>query len=183
MVMRRPLMLAAVAVLALSSGGCVSAMGQATPPDPASYAAVLAEPSYPADERARDAARHTVETLAFAEVRPGQKITDMIMGGGYFTRVFAAAVGPQGHVTAWQPAEFIAFQASYKDAVDAADAMANIRHPFADRRARVCRRPGHDLHGPELSRPASGPVRDGHGVAGQCGGGRGAEAWRHLRHR
>jgi len=134
MVMRRPLMLATVAVLALSSGGCVSAMGQATPPDPASYAAVLAEPSYPADERARDAARHTVETLAFAEVRPDQKITDMIMGGGYFTRVFAAAVGPQGHVIAWQPAEFIAFQASYKDAVDAADAMANvdaIRSPIA----------------------------------------------------
>ncbi|MFY8164848.1 MAG: methyltransferase, partial [Brevundimonas sp.] len=72
--------------------------------------------------------------LAFAGVRPGQKVADMIIGGGYFTRVFSAAVGPRGRVTAWQPAEFIAFQASYGDSLAAADALANvdaIRSPIA----------------------------------------------------
>lgn len=124
--MRRFVILAAVAALALSSAACMGGMGAQTPPDAASYAGALADPSRPADDRARDGARHTAETLAFARVRPGQKIADMIIGGGYFTRVFAAAVGPEGHVTAWQPAEFIAFQASYGESLTAADAMANV---------------------------------------------------------
>lgn len=132
--MRRSMMLAAVAALTLSSAGCMAGMDVPSMPAATSYAGALAEPSRPAADRERDAARHAAETLAFARVRPGQQITDMIIGGGYFTRVFAAAVGPQGHVTAWQPAEFIGFQASYKDAADAADAMANVdanRAPIA----------------------------------------------------
>ena len=93
--MRRSVILAAVAVMSLSSPGCMAGMGAPPAPTPADYAAVLATPSRPADDRARDEARHPAETLAFAQVRPGQKIADMIIGGGYFTRVFAAAVGPR----------------------------------------------------------------------------------------
>lgn len=132
--MRRSVILAAVAVMSLSSLGCMAGMGAPPALTPADYAAVLAEPSRPADDRARDAARHAAETLAFAQVRPGQKIADMIIGGGYFTRVFSAAVGPRGRVTAWQPAEFIAFQASYGESLTAVDALANvegIRSPIA----------------------------------------------------
>lgn len=126
--MRRSVILAAVAVMSLSSSACMGGMGAspAPAPTPADYAAVLATPSRPADDRARDGARHTAETLAFAQVRPGQKIADMIIGGGYFTRIFAAAVGPDGRVTAWQPAEFIAFQSSYGESLTAVDALANV---------------------------------------------------------
>ncbi len=46
----------------------------------------------------------------------------MIIGGGYFTRVFASAVGDGGQVVAWQPAEFIAFQASYGESLTTVDA-------------------------------------------------------------
>ena len=59
----------------------------------------------------------------------------MIMGGGYFTRTLSAAVGPAGHVTAWQPAEFIAFEPSYGEALEAADALPNvdaIRSPIGE---------------------------------------------------
>lgn len=132
--MRRSLILAAVAVMSLSSTGCMGGMGSPTVATAADYAEVLAAPIRTADDRARDAGRHAAETLAFAGVRPGQKIADMIIGGGYFTRVFSAAVGPRGRVTAWQPAEFIAFQASYGDSLTAADALANvdaIRSPIA----------------------------------------------------
>ena len=132
--MRRSVILAAVAALALSLAACMGTAGTGAPPTVASYAAVLADPVRTADDRARDEARHTAGTLAFARVRPGQKIADMIIGGGYFTRVFSAAVGPQGRVTAWQPAEFIAFQASYGDALTAVDGLANvdaIRSPIA----------------------------------------------------
>lgn len=132
--MRRSVILAALAVVSLSSAGCMAGMGVAAAPTPADYASVLAETSRPADDRARDAARHTAETLAFAQVRPGQKVADMIIGGGYFTRVFSAAVGPRGRVTAWQPAEFIAFQASYGESLTTVDALGNvdgIRSPIA----------------------------------------------------
>lgn len=122
--MRRSLFMAAVAVVALSSAGWTVAPANAA--DPGSYAAALADPVRTAEDRARDEARHTAETLDFAGVRPGQKIADMIIGGGYFTRVFSAAVGPEGRVTAWQPAEFIAFQASYGESLTAVDALANV---------------------------------------------------------
>lgn len=122
--MRRSLLVAASALVAVST----AAFTPAPPPlqEPSSYAAALADPIRPAEERARDAARHTAETLAFAQVAPGQKITDMIIGGGYFTRVFSAAVGPDGRVTAWQPVEFIGFQASYGEALTAVDALPNV---------------------------------------------------------
>jgi len=121
--MLRSLLIAASALAAVS----VAAFAPASPPqEPSSYASALADPVRPAEDRARDEARHTAETLAFAQVRPGQKIADMIIGGGYFTRVFSAAVGPEGRVTAWQPAEFIGFQASYGESLTAVDALPNV---------------------------------------------------------
>lgn len=119
--MRRSVLLAFAATLALSPMAAAQ-----TAPQPGDYAAALAADVRTAEDRARDAARHTAETLAFARVAPGQKIADMIIGGGYFTRLFSAAVGAEGHVTAWQPAEFIAFEDSYGEAATAADALANV---------------------------------------------------------
>jgi len=129
--MRRSLLLAAVAGLVLS--GPAAALVQETPfPPPVQmmpgrdYAQVLASPIRTDEDRARDEARMTIHTLRFTGVQPGWKVADMIMGGGYFTRAFSAAVGPEGHVTAWQPAEFIGFQASYAEAADAADRLPNV---------------------------------------------------------
>ena len=135
--MRRSIILAAAAVLALSAAGCSQGTPAETAAAPAGYAAALAEPSRPAEDRARDAARHTEETLAFAQVQPGQTIVDMIIGGGYFTRVFSAAVGPEGKVIAWQPAELIAYQASYGESLTAVDALANVDGLRAPRAAPV----------------------------------------------
>ncbi|WP_417230428.1 methyltransferase [Brevundimonas sp.] len=122
--MRRSLFLAATAALALGTAFAAPVAAQSTPD--AVYAAALADPVRTDADRARDAARHTAETLAFAQVAPGQSIGDMIIGGGYFTRAFSAAVGPEGHVTGWQPAEFVAFAAVYAQAlIDIAD-LANV---------------------------------------------------------
>jgi predicted methyltransferase len=41
--------------------------------------------------------------LAFAGVKPGDKVADYAAGAGYFTRLFADVVGPQGHVYAAVP--------------------------------------------------------------------------------
>lgn len=104
--MTRMLILAAAAATVLGASAAQAAV-------PANVAAALADKSRPADEVARDAARKPVELLALSGVKPGDKVADLIMGGGYFTRILSVVVGPNGEVAAYQPTEFIAFQASY----------------------------------------------------------------------
>jgi predicted methyltransferase len=82
------------------------------------YAAALADPGRPAADKARDAVRKPGDVLALAEIKPGDTVADFIMGGGYFTRVFSAAVGPNGKVYAIQPAEFVQFSAQYGTSQD-----------------------------------------------------------------
>lgn len=130
----RALILAGMAAATLSLAGCAApAALQNTAP--ADYAAALADPARPEAERARDAARHPAELLAFAGIRPGMKVGDYVMGGGYFTRILAATVGQAGHVYGFQPAEFITFRAAYGDEmrnVDAAYAnVTGVSTPFA----------------------------------------------------
>jgi len=59
----------------------------------------------PAADVARDPLRHPDALLAFAELKPGETVADLMPGGGYFTRLFSRVVGPQGHVYAIVPAE------------------------------------------------------------------------------
>jgi predicted methyltransferase len=66
-------------------------------------AAAIIDPSRPATDTVRDANRKPAETLAFAGVRPGDKIADYAAGAGYFTRLFAGVAGPTGHVYASVP--------------------------------------------------------------------------------
>lgn len=66
--------------------------------DAAHILAAVADARRPQDDKDRDAARHPAETLAFAGIEPGDKVADLLPGGGYFTRLFAAAVGEEGRV-------------------------------------------------------------------------------------
>jgi predicted methyltransferase len=67
-------------------------------PDAVHIVAAVADARRPLEDRERDANRHPAETLAFARIEPGDKVADVLPGGGYFTRLFAAAVGEQGRV-------------------------------------------------------------------------------------
>jgi predicted methyltransferase len=80
---------------------------------PANLSAALADKARPAADTARDAARKPGELLALGGVKPGQAVTDFMMGSGYFTRILAPAVGDKGKVYAYQSAEFIKFRAAY----------------------------------------------------------------------
>lgn len=62
--------------------------------------AAIADPGRPKADTDRDADRKPADMLAFAGVKPGSKIAEIIPGGGYFTRIFSKAVGPNGHVFA-----------------------------------------------------------------------------------
>ncbi len=94
---------------------------------PKAIVAAVADPARPEADRTRDAARKPAELLAFAGIKPGDKVADFIMGGGYLTRILAKAVGPTGKVYAYQPEEFIKFRAAYATDQDAAvEGYANV---------------------------------------------------------
>lgn len=61
-------------------------------------ATAIADAARPATDMARDANRKPAEVLAFTGIKPGDKVADYAVGQGYFTRLFAAIVGVQGHV-------------------------------------------------------------------------------------
>src|SRR5579885_3451829 len=62
-------------------------------------ARAVANPARPKTDTDRDAARKPAEVLAFSGVKPGDKVLELIPGGGYFTRLLSGVVGPRGHVT------------------------------------------------------------------------------------
>ena len=114
--------------VALTLAACAPASETGSPSAAsADYAAALADPQRPQAERDRDATRFPAELLAFAQVAPGEKVGDYIMGGGYWTRILSNLVGPQGKVYAFQPTEFIAFRPAYGEEQNAAVAgRANV---------------------------------------------------------
>src|ERR1700683_254180 len=58
------------------------------------------EPTRPDKDRQRDADRKPAAVIAFAGIKPGDKVGELMPGGGYFTRIFCRVVGPSGHVYA-----------------------------------------------------------------------------------
>ena len=82
----------------------------ATTPPPANYvppfvAAAVADRGRPEADTVRDPDRKPAEVIAYAGIRPGMKVVDLIPGGGYFTRIFSKIVGSKGVVYAYVPDE------------------------------------------------------------------------------
>ena len=63
----------------------------------------LAAPQRPADEKLRDQARKPVEVLTFLGIQTGMTVVDVLAGGGWYTEVLSAAVGPKGKVYSQNP--------------------------------------------------------------------------------
>jgi predicted methyltransferase len=93
------LMVSAACTHAPSAPSSASASGT-----PGFIAAAIASSNRPDADKQLDANRKPVETLEFAEVKPGEKIGELLPGNGYFTRLFSLVVGPTGHVYAMVPA-------------------------------------------------------------------------------
>jgi predicted methyltransferase len=99
--MKRAFIAAAIVSLGLST-----ALTAAVSKPPAYIAAAIADTNRPATDTARDPERKPAEMLEFAGIKPGMKVVDLIPGKGYFSRLFATAVGPKGWVYAYEPTEF-----------------------------------------------------------------------------
>lgn len=91
--MTSKLVLSAILAVALAAGTAAAKPA-------ANIEGSVADKARPAADTALDPARKPAETLDFVGVKPGMKVADFIPGGGYFTRIFAKAVGPTGKVYA-----------------------------------------------------------------------------------
>lgn len=97
--------------LALLAG--VAAPTFAAPPSV--LARSLADPARTQD-RAQDSRRHPAQLVALAEIKPGQRVVDLIPGSGYWSRIFSRIVGPTGRVYGIWPQPY------------ARDAMGDVQH-------------------------------------------------------
>jgi predicted methyltransferase len=117
---RHPLIAAAALTAALASAGvCASANSI-----PANIAAAVADSSRPDADRQRDANRKPADALAFAGVKSGAQVAELLPGGGYFTRLFSKAVGSSGHVYALVPAPLVDAPAAAPDFAARVKALA-----------------------------------------------------------
>ena len=106
----RPTLLALLLTLALPAAapaqvsnlhdGAITAAVQKGVDDPARQA-----------DQDQDVRRKVALVMTFAEVKPGQKVVELVPGSGYWTRVFSAIVGPSGHVYTVWPDETAKFSA------------------------------------------------------------------------
>ncbi|MEO9216849.1 MAG: class I SAM-dependent methyltransferase [Rhodanobacter sp.] len=94
------LALPAVALAHVSNphGGAITAAVRKAVNDPARAA-----------DQSNDTRRKVALVMTFAEVKPGQSVLELAPGSGYWTRVFSAVVGAQGHVYTVWPQEMAKF--------------------------------------------------------------------------
>jgi len=91
--MLKPALLVALTGLAFSSAALAADMSAKVPDY---VAAAIADSGRPDADKARDANRKPAEMMAFAGVKPGMKVLEIMPGGGYFLRIFSKSIGPNG---------------------------------------------------------------------------------------
>lgn len=124
--------LAATLAVSVALAACATVPPPPPPPEasivvPSYVVTALADAGRPKADRDRDAERKPGEVIAWAGIKPGMKVADLIPGGGYFTRIFSKVVGPKGHVYAYVPDELTKL-ANRPPAVNAIAADARYRN-------------------------------------------------------
>jgi predicted methyltransferase len=118
--------------------------------------------SRPASDVERDTARKPASMISFSQISPGQTVVDMLPGGGYFTRVFAQAVGPKGKIVALVSDQYaarnpkagtdiqaLAAEPAYKNVEAAIRSLGDVGAPGTVDRVWTAQN-YHDLHSAKL---------------------------------
>jgi predicted methyltransferase len=89
-------------------------------------ASILASPSRPQAQRDDDARRKPAEVIQFLGIKSGDKVADLLTGGGYWTRILVPLVGPTGKVYAGNNPFFARFYADAFNALLAEPAFKGV---------------------------------------------------------
>jgi predicted methyltransferase len=93
--------LLAVSIAAAALAVAAQAQTNVHEPKPsAAVTAAVADAGRPAADKARDDNRKPAEVVAVSGLKPGQSVVELGSGGGYYTRILAKTVGPNGKVYA-----------------------------------------------------------------------------------
>lgn len=87
---------ALAACLSAAAGAALAASGHV----PGYIQSAVDDTSRPDVDRQRDVNRKPAQVLAFAGIKPGEKVGELLPGGGYYTRLLCRVVGESGHVYA-----------------------------------------------------------------------------------
>jgi predicted methyltransferase len=87
-------------LLAVTAFVAATAAGFAADVPPYIKSAVM-DSGRPDADTARDEHRHPAELVTFAGVKPGDKVGEIMPGGGYYTRILSKVVGSTGKVYAY----------------------------------------------------------------------------------
>ncbi|XRD86348.1 class I SAM-dependent methyltransferase [Dyella acidisoli] len=79
-----------------------------TASQPAYVTDAVSDSARPAADKQLDNDRKPAALIAFAGIKPGDNVADVMPGGGYFTRIFSKVVGAKGHVYAIVPEVYAA---------------------------------------------------------------------------
>ena len=93
----RFVLLAIAACTMTSFGGVVLHAAQNIPP---AVTAAVNDPARPQADKDRDGMRRPAEMMAASGVKAGDKVVELVPGGGYVTRLLSKLVGPTGKVYA-----------------------------------------------------------------------------------
>ena len=87
-----------IAILPVASAGA----------QPANVTAAVANAAARTPDNVKlDADRKPVQLLRFLGLRRGMQVLDVAGANKYWAEIMAPAVGPKGHVTVWQPTQFL----------------------------------------------------------------------------
>ncbi len=129
--------MAAAAAVILTAPGAALAQHDGHMAAPSYVAAAVTDVSRPEADTKRDADRKPAETIAFVGVKPGDKVIELLPGGGYFTRILAQTVGAKGKVYATinppadpaKPPAIIAVAATYPNVVVQTTGLQTVSAP------------------------------------------------------
>ncbi len=127
---------AIAAALLMSTSGVYAA----APKVPAAVSAAVADAGRPQADKDKDSGRKPAESVAFAGIKKGDKVADLLAGQGYFTRIFSKVVGDSGKVYATSfpprpgapspsPLETLAADPAYKNVKVLTGPPAEIKLP------------------------------------------------------
>ena len=68
-------------------------------------------------QKGDDAKRHPAQIIAFSEVKPGDKVLELIPGAGYWTRILSKIAGPAGHIYAVWPQQYARYSVGNVEAL------------------------------------------------------------------
>jgi len=80
----------------------------------------------------QDSARKPVEVINFAQVKKGDKVLDLLAGGGYYSELLSRAVGDKGAVTLQIPKAYLKYAKKALDVRLANERLKNVNYLLSE---------------------------------------------------